>query len=178
MHTRTPQRSATRQARLVNLPGWCWAEIQQFALVGSSSSLHSEACNALGASDGVIHSRISQEVACLRAATNTAPRSAAVPPRMWMSLRSDMLRHGWAPECHTCRNAAAAGSSTGMRDLPPGFSQLPSSAARPQQLGDSRWPADDCNIAIATPPDTRDPPVGSSGSPPPALFQLIFQPGS
>ncbi len=55
---------------LINLPGWCWAEIQQFALVGSSSSLHSEACNALGASDGVIHSRISQEVVCLRATTN------------------------------------------------------------------------------------------------------------
>ena len=48
----------------VNLPGWCWAEIQQFALVGSSSSLHSEACNALGASDGVIHSRIYQEAVC------------------------------------------------------------------------------------------------------------------
>ncbi len=29
------------------------------ALIGSSSSLHSEACNALGVSDGVIHSRIS-----------------------------------------------------------------------------------------------------------------------
>ena len=55
---------------LINLPGWCWAEIQQFALVGSSSSLHSEACNALGASDGVIHSRISHEVVSLRAATN------------------------------------------------------------------------------------------------------------
>ena len=35
------------------------AEIQQLALVESSSSLHSEACNALGVSDGVIHSRIS-----------------------------------------------------------------------------------------------------------------------
>ena len=56
----------------LNLPGWCWAEIQQFALVGSSSSLHSEACNALGASDGVIHSRISQEVVCFRAAANTS----------------------------------------------------------------------------------------------------------
>ena len=33
----------------LNLPGWCWAEIRQFALVGSSSSLHSEACNALRA---------------------------------------------------------------------------------------------------------------------------------
>ena len=42
-----------------NLPGWCWAEIQQFALARSSSSLHSEACEAFGASDGVIHSRIS-----------------------------------------------------------------------------------------------------------------------
>ena len=34
-------------------------EIRQLALVGSSSSLHSEACNALGASDGVTHSSIS-----------------------------------------------------------------------------------------------------------------------
>ena len=57
---------------LVNLPGWCWAEIQQFALVGSSSSLHSEACNALGASDGVIHSRISQEEVSLRATSNNS----------------------------------------------------------------------------------------------------------
>ena len=46
------------------------AEIQQLALIGSSSSLHSEVCNALGASDGVIHSSISYEVASLRASTN------------------------------------------------------------------------------------------------------------
>ena len=59
---------------VVNLPGWCWAEIQQFALVGSSSSLHSEACNALGASDGVIHSSISHEVGCMRASTNAMPQ--------------------------------------------------------------------------------------------------------
>ena len=32
------------------------AEIHQFALIGLSSSLHSEACNALGASDEVIQS--------------------------------------------------------------------------------------------------------------------------
>ena len=44
---------------LQNLPGKCWAEIQQPALKESSSSLHSETRNALGASDGVIHSRIS-----------------------------------------------------------------------------------------------------------------------
>ena len=30
-----------------------WAEIQQFALIGLSSSLHSEACNAFGAPGGV-----------------------------------------------------------------------------------------------------------------------------
>ena len=58
------------QGHASNLPGWCWAEIQQLALVGSSSSLHSEACNALGASDGVIHSSISLEVISLRAMTN------------------------------------------------------------------------------------------------------------
>jgi hypothetical protein len=45
-----------------NLPGWFWAEVQQFALVGSSSSLHAEACNALGASDGVIRRRSCLEV--------------------------------------------------------------------------------------------------------------------
>ena len=33
--------------------------------------LHSEACNALGASDGVIHSRISSEAVSLRATANT-----------------------------------------------------------------------------------------------------------
>ena len=45
-------------------------EIQQLALIGSSSSLHSEACIALGASDGVIHSSISLEAVSLRAAAN------------------------------------------------------------------------------------------------------------
>ena len=34
------------------------------------SSLHSEACNALGASDGVIHSSISLEAVSLRASAN------------------------------------------------------------------------------------------------------------
>ena len=36
-----------------------WAEIQLLALIGSSRSLRSEACNALGAADGVIHSNSS-----------------------------------------------------------------------------------------------------------------------
>ena len=43
----------------LNLPGWCWAQILQSALVGLSSSLHTEVCNAVRFSDGVIHSRIS-----------------------------------------------------------------------------------------------------------------------
>jgi hypothetical protein len=55
---------------IVNLPGWRWAGIKQLALVGSSSSLHSEACKALGGSDGVVHSRISGSDGCVRAAVN------------------------------------------------------------------------------------------------------------
>ena len=39
---RLSAQSRVSQPTLVNLPGWCWAEIQQFAHVGSSSSLHSE----------------------------------------------------------------------------------------------------------------------------------------
>ena len=46
---------------LRGLEGSCWAEIHQFALIGLSSSLHSEACNALGASGGAIHSDTSHE---------------------------------------------------------------------------------------------------------------------
>ena len=42
-----------------NLPGWRWARIKQLALVGSSSSRHSEVCNALGGPSGVAHSIIS-----------------------------------------------------------------------------------------------------------------------
>ena len=42
-----------------NLPGWRWARIKQLALVGLSSSWHSEVCNALGDSFGVAHSKIS-----------------------------------------------------------------------------------------------------------------------
>ena len=53
---------------LLNLSGQCRAEIQQLALIGSSSSLRSKACNASGASDGVIHSSISLEAACSRVA--------------------------------------------------------------------------------------------------------------
>ena len=59
-------------ANILNLPGWCWARIKQLALIGSSSSLHSEACKALGGSDGVVHSTISLAAICMRAvAKNT-----------------------------------------------------------------------------------------------------------
>ena len=76
-----------RNAHQVNLPGWCWAKIQQLALIGSSSSLHSEVCNALGASDGVIHSRISQEVICLRAIANKIGQ-----PDVFESFAPDALK--------------------------------------------------------------------------------------
>ena len=70
-HTAEPHQHVQRStSRCISLPGKCWADIQQLALIGSGSSLHSEACNALGASDGVIHSSISQEVPSLRAAAN------------------------------------------------------------------------------------------------------------
>ena len=35
----------------MDLPGWCWAEVQ-LAIIGSSSWLHTGPCNALGAFDG------------------------------------------------------------------------------------------------------------------------------
>jgi hypothetical protein len=46
------------------------AEIHQLALVGWRNSLHAEACNALGASNGIIHRRISHEVVSLTATGN------------------------------------------------------------------------------------------------------------
>ena len=59
----------------LNLPGWCWARIKQLALIGSSSSLHSEACKALGGSDGVVHSTISLAAICMRAVANETSQS-------------------------------------------------------------------------------------------------------
>ena len=49
---------------LRGLEGSCWVEIHQFALIGLSSPLHSEACNALGASDEVIQSAGGDPAAC------------------------------------------------------------------------------------------------------------------
>ena len=46
-----------------------WLE-ESRVISNESCSLHSEACNAQGASNGVIHSNISQEVASARTATN------------------------------------------------------------------------------------------------------------
>ena len=73
---------------IANLLGECWVEIQQLAVIGSSRSLHSEACNALGASDGVVHSRISQEAVSLRAAANNE-RSAA--QLMWWQTKQSSV---------------------------------------------------------------------------------------
>ena len=44
---------------VINLPGWRWATIMQFALDGSSCSLHTEVSKAHGGSFGVVHSKIS-----------------------------------------------------------------------------------------------------------------------
>ena len=64
-------RVSTSKATSANLPVQCWAEIQQLALIGSIRSLHFEACNALGASDGIIHDSISVEIVSLRAVANS-----------------------------------------------------------------------------------------------------------
>ena len=49
---------------LRGLEGSCWAEIHQLALIGLSISLHSEACNALGASDEVVQSAGGNPAVC------------------------------------------------------------------------------------------------------------------
>jgi len=64
-------RVSTSKATSANLPVQCWAEIQQLALIGSIRSLHFEACNALGASDGIIHDSISVEIVSLRGIANS-----------------------------------------------------------------------------------------------------------
>ena len=75
----------------LNLPGWCWARIKQLALIGSSSSLHSEACKALGGSDGVVHSTISLAAICMRAVANgylLLLTSCIVYRKAWCSFAS------------------------------------------------------------------------------------------
>ena len=49
---------------LRGLEGSCWAEIHQLVLIGLSISLHSEACNALGASDEVVQSAGGDPAVC------------------------------------------------------------------------------------------------------------------
>ena len=56
-------------------------ELAAEAASPSESSLHSEACNALGASDGVIHTSISLEVVNLRATANKFGRTLGEPGR-------------------------------------------------------------------------------------------------
>ena len=90
-------------------------------LIGSSSSLHSEACNALGASDGVVHSSISQEVVSLRATANSrewvgragsphfcAEACTLAATRLMLSVCSHGPTHGRLMLA-CCRCAAACG---------------------------------------------------------------------
>ena len=91
----------------LNLPGWCWARIKQLALIGSSSSLHSEACKALGGSDGVVHSTISLAAICMRAVAKEQIRTAVFPISVVMC--SAVLSHVFRCSvtcvplfCHMC----------------------------------------------------------------------------
>ena len=91
-------------AVFLNLPGWCWARIKQLALIGSSSSLHSEACKALGGSDGVVHSTISLAAICIRAVAKDSAVTAARGDRRATCTPSGHSLHGLAPlRPHTVR---------------------------------------------------------------------------
>ena len=50
-----------------NLPGWRWTRIKQLVLVGSSSSLHSEVCNALGGTSVLPTAKFLTSDTCVRA---------------------------------------------------------------------------------------------------------------
>ena len=52
---------------LRNLPGWRWKRIKQLFLVGSSSSLHSEVCNALGGASASPTAKFLASDMCVRA---------------------------------------------------------------------------------------------------------------
>ena len=57
-----------------NLPGWRWKRIKQLFLVGSSSSLHSEVCNALGGVSASPTAKFLSSDTCVRAlSTSAAP---------------------------------------------------------------------------------------------------------
>ena len=52
---------------LGNLPGWRWTRIKQLVLVGLSSSLHSEVCNALGGTSVLPTAKFLTSDMCVRA---------------------------------------------------------------------------------------------------------------
>ena len=62
----------------LDLPGRCWAETRQLALVRPSSLLPFDACNALGGSDRSTHSNTYHVVGCLRATINRSTRATAL----------------------------------------------------------------------------------------------------
>ena len=77
----------------VNLPGFRWATLHSLAPVRLSSPLHSEACDALGASDGVIHSRMSPERVC----SETLVGEVSLPVTLSTSWRLDPPEVGEEP---------------------------------------------------------------------------------
>ena len=67
---RLDRRGGSRRFTQGNLPGWRWARIKQLVLVGLSSSLHSEVCNALGGPSGSPTAEFLSAATCVRAAAN------------------------------------------------------------------------------------------------------------
>ena len=61
------------QVQSGNLPGWRWTRIKQLVLVGSSSSLHSEVCNALGGTSVLPTAKFLTSDMCVRALSTCAP---------------------------------------------------------------------------------------------------------
>ena len=128
----------------LNLPGWRWAGIKQLALVGSSSSLHSEACKALGGSDGVIHSRISDSGGRVRANTNRLFKVNST-----------------SPPANRSRSWPSSPSQT--RSQP----SWPSSPSRTRSRPDGQ--TESCCVAADPPPPARP-----ARPPPPELLLLLL----
>ena len=72
-----PTWTGKSQGRIPSMNPQLRGTIQQLALIGSRSPLHSEACNALGPTDGIIHCRTCQEEVRITVASNTCTRSLA-----------------------------------------------------------------------------------------------------
>ena len=83
-----------------NLPGWCWAQILQSALVGLSSSLHTEVCNAVRISDGVLHRTKSRETPSISAAVNATTIASGKAQPIIAQCASNAQAHHYSFHTH------------------------------------------------------------------------------